>query len=135
MDESIIAIIAAVAIGIFQLVTSANKKKRERERIIQKWTEEEQTHVMNEWEALGMVEMEEEMNEAKEVAAPQVIQRLFRPEEEGGPMAKPVLAVTEEEEESPITAAPDDEMGSLWDDFTPQKAVLFSEVLNPKWNS
>ena len=138
MDDTIITIIAAAAIVLFQVVTSINKKKRAREQQTARpqpeyyadfeMDEVEEMEKMDEVE--GMEEVKEVVNRVEEVKNPMVVvprSRIFKPEEEGGPMAKPQAILLEE------TAVEEEE--SLLHDFTPQKAILFSEVINPKWNS
>ena len=116
MDDSIIAIVAAVAIGIFQLVVSINKKKKEKQRIYRSWSEEE--------------------NEEAEVVEEEVVPyRALTPQQEGGPMVMslPTIELEEklfEEEEETLETE-----GLLLQDFTPQKAIIFSEVLHQRWNS
>ncbi|MCL2728385.1 MAG: hypothetical protein FWD56_08395 [Bacteroidales bacterium] len=125
MEDSIIAIIAAAAIGLIQLIAVANKKKKQQARTMQKWAEEEQYEAMES-------DLELEVEEVEEVSAPFMVKRMLKPHEEGGPMAKPVVSIAADEADLMGTA---DEEESLFEDFTPQKAILFSEVLKPKWNS
>ncbi|MCL2728084.1 MAG: hypothetical protein FWD56_06850, partial [Bacteroidales bacterium] len=94
-------------------------------RTMQKWAEEEQYEAMDS-------DLELEVEEVEEVAAPIMVQRMARPQAKGTLQVKPMAVFAEDE----IGAAEiKDEEASLFEDFTPQKAILFSEVLKPKWNS
>jgi len=117
MDDSIIAIIAAIAIGLFQLVNSVNKRKRAQEQ-----RRRAQTGGYTEEPDVAYIEEPE----FHSVYKPIVMPRILKPEEEGGPMSTPLTTMEVEETE---------EASTLLEDFTPQNAILFSEVLNPKWKS
>ena len=126
MDDSIITIIVLAVLGTIQLLTSINKKKRARERILQTWSEEE----------LEGQEAEEDVIE--EVTAPFTIRKMM-PDEDSRFMTKPMLASIKK---GPGTIAADEiiaveevEGESPLEHFTPQQAILYSEIINPKWNS
>ena len=120
MDDSIIAIIAAISIGIFQLVVSANKKKRAREQVKHlrpdAFVPDFEMEEIGDWEERVNVHHQEEPPEKILILAPK---EDIIPRERDMPL--------EEEESS--------EKDSILYDFTPQKAILFSEVINQKWNS
>ena len=110
MDDSIIAVIAAILIGVFQLVASANKKKKEKERIMQTWSQEGPD--------VAPVPVMTSAKKRKGVKKDQI-----------GKTVAEIADITEKEVDE------SEETTSLLHDFSPQKAILFSEVLNPKWNS
>ncbi|MDR2585817.1 MAG: hypothetical protein LBC84_06325 [Prevotellaceae bacterium] len=114
MDDSIIAIIAAVAIGLVQLVASVNKKKRAQERL-------SQTRMQSEWFISEDPEMD--MEEAKE---PETFLKKY-----SLGVADPVTTSPIDQSEEECANAEE----SFLDDFTPEKAIIFSEVLKTKWNS
>ena len=133
MDDSIITILVVVTLGIFQLVVSINKKKRAREQAMR--SPSEYFAPDSELEALEDLSkmfypVEEPVQPAPEVVkvkpTPVPSPRLLKPEEEGGPIAKPISLFVDEDAS---------EQHELLLDFTPQKAIIYSEILNPKWNS
>ena len=134
--DSIIAIVAAIAIGIFQLVSSANKKKRAREAAMRPQIDSYIADYEIETEESEELERVVEMPEEEPIIAQKVplIRRMMRPEEEGGPMNKPISAI-EEGEIKGVEATASEEDTSLLLDFTPQKAIIYAEILNPRWNS
>ena len=132
MDDSIITILVVVALGFFQLVVSINKKKRVREQAMRPRPITNEPN--SEWEefedfAKMLYRMEEPEQPAQEVVqvkpVPVSAPGVLKPEEEGGPMNEPISILMEE--------AP--EFVELLLEFTPQKAIIYSEVINPKWNS
>ena len=135
MDDSIIAVIAAISIGIIQLVISANKKKKVKERIVRSWADEErygQTVALEGWEKWDEPEGLEKVEEMEnDVLAPF---RMTMPQNE---RIEPPMHTMEIEEIEDIEDEKEviEETESVLSDFTPQKAILYAEVINPKWNS
>ncbi|MCL2738913.1 MAG: hypothetical protein FWE30_05650 [Bacteroidales bacterium] len=112
MNDSIITIIAVVAIGLFQWINSMNKRRKAQEQRMRSQT--------------GTYTMDTDFEEV-EGPEPVSLFRMLKPQEEGGRRAAPIMApepVAEVEEEEPLLA-----------DFTPRNAILFSEVMSPKWNT
>ncbi|MCL1973893.1 MAG: hypothetical protein FWG54_03650 [Bacteroidetes bacterium] len=117
MDDSIIAIIAAVAIGLFQLVNSVNKKKR---------TQEQRMH--------SRPQRDEFFFDLPEKEEPAFSTPFFEascpPESPSLPTTAPVK---KREAEEVMEVEDAEEEASLLQDFTPLNAILFSEVMHPKW--
>ena len=104
--DTILTILAAIAILLVQLVVRANKRKRVQER---------------EGGALTMRSVfSEEMEETEGM------------EKEGGYAP---IATIDEAEAGRAGEMPLEEEELALPDFTAQKAILYSEVINPKWNS
>ena len=117
MDDSIIAIIAAIAIGLFQLVSSINKRKRAQE---QRMRFPPSTYTET-------VDFEDIKEPARiSLYKPISLPRELKPEEEGGPMSDPIMSMEVEDTEG---------ISTLLQDFTPLNAILFTEVMNPKWKT
>ena len=113
MDDSIIAIIAAVAIGIFQLVNSVNKKKKTQEQRMRSRPEPEEFFF--------------DFPDAQEQAfSTPLFESSCTPESAPLPDITPVKEMETMESE-------DAEEAFLLHDFTPLNAILFSEVMQPKW--
>ena len=119
MDDSIITILVVVTLGIFQLVMSINKKKRAQEQALRSRL----NSVAPDSELEVLEELEKMFYPIEKLEQPVPV---LQPKVEGVPMAKPIPVVIEEEAL---------ECPELLSGFTPQKAIIFSEILNPKWNS
>ena len=136
MDDSIIAVIAAIAIGIFQLVTSVNKKRKAQEQRMRSqsdayeadtdWEEAEEAEEAEPTAPLFTVLSEQAVRALEPVSLSQV----RKPQKERGFKAIPYTAP-----EAEAAAESEDEEESLLSDFTLRNAVLFSEVMNSKWNT
>ena len=133
MDDSIITILVVITLGIFQFVVSMNKKKRAREQAMRpRPVTYQPDSELEEMEDLRKMffpteELEQPAQEVVKVKpVPVSAPRVLKLEEEGGPMSKPVTVVMEEDVF---------EQSELLLDFTPQKAIIYSEIINPKWNS
>ena len=138
MDDSIIAIIAAAVIGLTQFVVSANKKKKEKERMINRRIEQEYYAQREEGdEEEDSFYMEDPLQEVlSSQFGGEMPRRMLTPEEEGGPMAKPVFTISEAQPmEQKAEEYEEEEEGIFLHDFTPKSAILFSEVINSRWNS
>ena len=126
MDDSIFAILAAIAIGLIQVVTSINKKKKAREQAMRPPSD---AHLLYfDMEETEEPEIDETVYRQEKTIAELATARprMLRPEEEGGPMAQPI---------QPSEAEASEDEDFLLHDFTPQKAIIFSEMLNQRWNS
>jgi len=157
MDDSIITILVLAALGIVQLVASINKKKRAQEQRMRSQTGaytvdadfEEMEEPDSEGQIFGLPELQEKQlphsPQPSPLFAPQpspffsskLSNRELKPKEEGGSMFKPLLTFAEAA--AMETAAVEEEvMGeedSVLYHFTPQQAILYSEIINSKWNS
>ena len=134
--DSIFTILAAVAIGLFQLVLLVNKKRREQGGGGMRQGAPLARSTLGAETYADRNVFGEEDEEAREgVTAPLVYRRMLRPEEEGGPVSAPVAPFKTSKEEEDLLAETAIENEELPFDFTAQKAILFSEVINSRWNS
>jgi len=148
--ETIFTIVAAAVILLVQLAMRANKQQKAKKQAMLSqrgvaFSKNEEAGEMGFWEKemARWAEAEKmegwaecEAAEELDVVPPApVASRMSKPKEERRQMAKPVVTPIKDESmeilgEEGIAA--DDEDHALFG-FTPQKAILFSEVINPKW--
>ena len=146
MDDSIITILVLAALGIVQLVASINKKKKAQEQRMHSQTgaysantdfEETEEPDPERFFFGGLPELQEESLPISPKPSPffssktSPFSRVLKPEEEGGPMT-----YTYEDEVAKTAAIEENAIGeedSPLYHFTPQQAILYSEIINPKW--
>lgn len=138
--DSLLTILAAVALVLLQIVSAANKRKKSidqgkrtgLERSVTDFSERRddgEADAESESEAEWMVRVDEEGEHFAK----------FFETREVTPNAKAILkpeSLYKTDDKIPENAEiSNDEEELLLSDFTAQKAILYSEVINPRWNS